>query len=176
MHLATTYVEIDAVEGKRPCGTFAEPRDLQKILFGIRHSSHYARDRLLPRGRDFLVSCASPFRPRPLQARDVATIRLDKRAGSIVHRPLRGWRCRSTFHAPKLQVMLLVVVARNEGVLVAAFCVHILGRYEIWRLHKAARVLFLKGAVKLVDRLVALHLIRPDAVTSCHCPPARIRS
>jgi hypothetical protein len=43
-------------------------------------------------------------------------------------------------------------------------------------LHKAARVLFLKGAVKLVDRLVALHLIRPDAVTSCHCPPARIRS
>src|SRR5262245_30438521 len=63
-------------------------------------------------------------------------------------------------YAPDGKIVILVVVAGDEGVLVAALGVDVvLGDQKRW-LHEAARLLAVEGAVQFVDGLIGLQLNR----------------
>src|SRR5271166_6015492 len=58
--------------------------------------------------------------------------------------------------APDFEIMLLVVVAGDERVLIAALRVNVLFGDQKRRLHESARGLVVEGSVQLVDRLPRL--------------------
>src|SRR5262249_11657953 len=64
------------------------------------------------------------------------------------------------FHAPEREVVVLVVVAGDEGVLVAALGMDVVLGNEERRLHEAAGLFAVEGAVQFVNRLVGLQLDR----------------
>src|SRR5271167_773498 len=61
-------------------------------------------------------------------------------------------------HTPDFEIVLLVVVAGDEGVLVAAFRVDVLLGDLEWRLHEPARQFAVKRAIEFIDRLPRLQL------------------
>src|SRR5580658_9055771 len=80
--------------------------------------------------------------------------------GGACRRPWGRLHRRRLLHAPDFEIVLLVVVAGDEGVLVAAFGVNVgLGDQER-RLHESAWRLVMEGAVELVDRLPRLQFDR----------------
>ena len=56
-------------------------------------------------------------------------------------------------HAPDVEVMLLVVVARDEDVLVAALGMDVVLGHQIGRLDEAARRRVVEGAVSISTKL-----------------------
>src|SRR6202034_346533 len=62
--------------------------------------------------------------------------------------------------APDVEIALLIIIARDEGILVAALGMNVFLGHQEWRLHESALRLAMERAVELVDRLPRLQFDR----------------
>src|SRR5579863_9559631 len=62
----------------------------------------------------------------------------------------------SLLHSPDFEIVVFVIVARDERVFIAAFGMNVFRRHEERRLHEAAWRLILNRAIQFIDRLPGL--------------------